>query len=361
VFYRQALISGGTSLLVLALVVAVSVAISRGIVRQLGGEPAVAAAAVTRIAEGDLTHAIAGQDIPAGSMLFAMRTMQEKLATIFGEINGMVGTLSSGAEHLATSAREVSLASSQQAQSTSATAASIEEMTVSIGEVSEMAKLTEANSGQTAELAEQGSQIVKDAASAIDAISGTVTASAGKIQRLMQSSLEIGGIANVIKEIADQTNLLALNAAIEAARAGEQGRGFAVVADEVRKLAERTTGATAEIATMIESIQRDTQMAVQSMEETTPQVARDFELTTRAADLLGQIYQQSLDALARVREVAAATREQSATATDIAVHVEKIASAAEQTNATTEGNADAANDLERLAERLRTTVSYFRV
>jgi methyl-accepting chemotaxis protein len=361
VFYRQAMISGGTSLLVLALVVAVSILISRGIVRQLGGEPAVAAAAVVRIADGDLTGRINHAQVPKGSMLYAMGEMQNKLAAIFAEINGMVGTLSAGADQLATSAHEVSLASGAQAQSTSATAASVEELTVSINEVSEMAKLTEANSAHTAMLAEQGSQVVKEAAEAITAISTTVAASAGKIQLLMQRSLEIGGIANVIKEIADQTNLLALNAAIEAARAGEQGRGFAVVADEVRKLAERTTGATNEIAKMIDSIQQDTEVAVKSMDATSPQVAKGFDLTTRVSDLLNQISQQAIDSLDRVREVAAATKEQSATATDIAIHIERIASAAEETNNTTQGNSTAAAELDGLAERLRTTVSYFRV
>ncbi len=359
VFRQQALLFSIMVVITLAILSVISWLINSSILRQLGGEPAYAVEVVRHIAEGDLVRPV--EYSSPDSLLAAMQTMQQKLANIFGDINGMASRLSSGAEHVSVAARETSVAAHNQAQSTSASAASIEQMTVSISEVSEIATQTEANSSQTAALAEEGAGLVKNAAQEIELISRTVATSSEQIQLLQQRSQEIGGIANVIKEIADQTNLLALNAAIEAARAGEQGRGFAVVADEVRKLAERTAKATTEIAQMIDSIQEETQTAVQAMATAAPQVDKGLELATQAAAMLDEIHRQALDSLGKVRDVALATTEQATTATDIAKHVEHIASMAEETNATMQNNAAEAEQLEGLADQLRQTVSYFRV
>ncbi len=359
VFRQQALLFSIMVVITLAILSAISWLINSSILRQLGGEPAYAVEVVRHIAEGDLVRPV--EYSSPDSLLAAMQTMQQKLANIFGDINGMASRLSSGAEHVSVAARETSVAAHNQAQSTSASAASIEQMTVSISEVSEIATQTEANSSQTAALAEEGAGLVKNAAQEIELISRTVATSSEQIQLLQQRSQEIGGIANVIKEIADQTNLLALNAAIEAARAGEQGRGFAVVADEVRKLAERTAKATTEIAQMIDSIQEETQTAVQAMATAAPQVDKGLELATQATAMLDEIHRQALDSLGKVRDVALATTEQATTATDIAKHVEHIASMAEETNATMQNNAAEAEQLEGLADQLRQTVSYFRV
>ncbi len=359
VFRQQALLFSIMVVITLAILSVISWLINSSILRQLGGEPAYAVEVVRHIAEGDLVRPV--EYSSPDSLLAAMQTMQQKLANIFGDINGMASRLSSGAEHVSVAARETSVAAHNQAQSTSASAASIEQMTVSISEVSEIATQTEANSSQTAALAEEGAGLVKNAAQEIELISRTVATSSEQIQLLQQRSQEIGGIANVIKEIADQTNLLALNAAIEAARAGEQGRGFAVVADEVRKLAERTAKATTEIAQMIDSIQEETQTAVQAMATAAPQVGKGLELATQATAMLDEIHRQALDSLGKVRDVALATTEQATTATDIAKHVEHIASMAEETNATMQNNAAEAEQLEGLADQLRQTVSYFRV
>ena len=359
VFRQQALMFSIMVVITLAILSVISWLINSSILRQLGGEPAYAVEVVRHIAEGDLVRPV--EYSSPDSLLAAMQTMQQKLANIFGDINGMASRLCSGAEHVSVAARETSVAAHNQAQSTSASAASIEQMTVSISEVSEIATQTEANSSQTAALAEEGAGLVKNAAQEIELISRTVATSSEQIQLLQQRSQEIGGIANVIKEIADQTNLLALNAAIEAARAGEQGRGFAVVADEVRKLAERTAKATTEIAQMIDSIQEETQTAVQAMATAAPQVDKGLELATQVTAMLDEIHRQALDSLGKVRDVALATTEQATTATDIAKHVEHIASMAEETNATMQNNAAEAEQLEGLADQLRQTVSYFRV
>ncbi|HET7776150.1 MAG TPA: methyl-accepting chemotaxis protein [Azospira sp.] len=359
VFHQQAVVFGIMVAITLGLLSIISWLINSSILRQLGGEPAYAVEVVRHIAEGDLVHPVHSSS--PDSLLSAMQSMQEKLATIFRDINGMASQLSAGAEHVSVAARETSVAAHNQAQSTSASAASIEEMTVSISEVSEIATQTESNSSQTATLAEEGAGLVKHAVQEIELISRTVATSSEQIQLLQQRSQEIGGIANVIKEIADQTNLLALNAAIEAARAGEQGRGFAVVADEVRKLAERTAKATTEIAEMIASIQVETQTAVQAMATAAPQVDKGLALANQATGMLDEIHRQALDSLGKVRDVALATTEQATTATDIAKHVEHIASMAEETNATMQNNATEAEQLEGLADQLRQTVSYFRV
>ena len=159
-------------------------------------------------------------------------------------------------------------------------------------------------------------------------IAEVVTEAASTVQELGNSSEKIGEIVQVIDDIADQTNLLALNAAIEAARAGEQGRGFAVVADEVRKLAERTTKATKEIASMIKQIQKETIGAVQSMEKGTVEVSKGKELVEKAGVSLNQIISSSQEVVDNVSQVAAASEEQSATSEQISKNIEAISSVA---------------------------------
>ena len=193
------------------------------------------------------------------------------------------------------------------------------------------------------------------------AIATSIGGASERIATLVARANEVGNIAGVIKDIAAQTNLLALNAAIEAARAGEQGRGFAVVADEVRGLAERTAKATVQIEQMIGAIQGETQHAVEAMEAMKPQVNSGVELVGSAASSLREIREGATDTLARVRDVANATHEQSSASTAIAQQVEQIAQMVDNTSVSVKQTAGAAAELERTAGRLSEMVRRFRV
>jgi len=335
--------------------------INRSVHQQIGGEPALAAAQVEQFAAGNLTQRITSRSRLAGNLLGALASMQGRLHGVVREINQGTELIASQSGELSLAAKEISLAVRQQAESSAATAASLEQLTVSINEVSEIAHLTEANSRKTADLARQGAGVVRLAASEIESIATSVQDSTARIHALVGRSQEIGTITNVIKEIADQTNLLALNAAIEAARAGEQGRGFAVVADEVRKLAERTTQATAQISRTVGTIQGDTGDAVVAMQGAEPKVRRGQGLALQATALLDEIQRHAEDSLGKAGEVANATRAQAIAASGIAEHVQSIAATTEETDASTHSNAEAAERLQELAGRLQAAVSYFKV
>ena len=192
-------------------------------------------------------------------------------------------------------------------------------------------------------------------------IAEVVRKSAETVQALGKSSDQIGEIVQVIDDIADQTNLLALNAAIEAARAGEQGRGFAVVADEVRKLAERTTKATKEIATMIKQIQKDTSGAVESMEEGTKEVEVGKQLAEKAGKSLQEIIHGAEQVVDIVTQVAAASEEQSSAAEQISKNIESISSVTQESASGIQQIAHASEDLNRLTLNLQELVARFKV
>ncbi len=324
----------------------------------LGGEPDEVAALAASVAAGDLAQTI---QAPPGSMLDSLAKMQQELRTVFSGIVSSAAEIVRRSESVAASSREIGAASASQAEATATSAANLEELTVSIDEMTHTASATEGNSSRVSALAENGVRLVQQASEAIVGVRDTVHVAAGQIRQLQQRSQDIGGIAGVIREIAEQTNLLALNAAIEAARAGEQGRGFAVVADEVRKLAERTGEATSDIADMIGRVQQETGQAVAGMELAVPQVEEGRAMAEQVARLLGEILEQATESLGRVREVANATVQQASAATEISQRVEHIASMAEQTNATMQNNAADAAELDRIALSLRAQVSRYRV
>ena len=358
-FRRTAIVLGGISALLIVLLMLLGWRIVASVLKQLGGEPVTAVAVMQRVADGDLTASVEGAK--PGSLLHALGTMVVSLRTLVQQINSSAMLLVEHAEQINRASNEVSTAASQQADATSAMAAAIEELTVSSTHISDSARDTENDSRDAMNQASEGSGRVMQATEAIQKIASTVMDASERIRALEGRAVQISSIANVIKDIAGQTNLLALNAAIEAARAGEQGRGFAVVADEVRKLAERTSNATTEIEQMIAGIQNDTVGAVGAMDEALPEVEQGVQLAKSASDSLHAIESGAGRTLERVREVAAATQEQGAASTSIAQRVEQIAQMVEETTATIRSTADTATELEHIAQDLRTQIGRFRV
>ncbi|NSL53911.1 methyl-accepting chemotaxis protein [Uliginosibacterium aquaticum] len=356
-FRRYALLLLLAGLVIIAVSASLAVVMARSIYRQLGGEPAMATEAANQIATGHL-----GQHLPdshEGSLLNALKRMQTNLQSMIASIKHSAQSLNSAANDIASRMDVIRESSGHSSEATSATAAAIEEMTVSVGQIADSAHETERSSGRSAELAASGSQRVAAAAEAIHAVSGTVADASDKIVGLADRTRQIDGIANTIKEIAEQTNLLALNAAIEAARAGEQGRGFAVVADEVRKLAERTTKATAEITQTIAAVQADTDSVVHSMNTVRPLVEKGVTLATEAAEALNGINRETGETLAKIHDVAHATSEQTAASNSIATNVERIARMVEDSDTAVRSASDTARQLAALATELNTAAARF--
>ena len=287
--------------------------------------------------------------------------MQDTLRTMISTIVSNAEHVASAADQLLNASEEVADRARQQSDAASSMAASVEEMAVSIDQVKENAGEAHGISQQSAVISEEGAGVIHTAASEMRKISEAVQASSEIVEDLGRQSDQITSIVNTIREIADQTNLLALNAAIEAARAGEQGRGFAVVADEVRKLAERTSLATTEIEQMIVGIQGDTVGAVEAMNAALPEVQQGVELAASASESLREIEEGARRTLGRIGEVADATKEQSTASTSIAQRVEQIANMVEETSDTIRGTATTALQLQDIAVSLKQLISRFRV
>jgi methyl-accepting chemotaxis protein len=283
------------------------------------------------------------------------------LENIVKEVTDSVAATASASTQISSSTEEMAAGAEEQSQQATEVAGAVEEMTKTIiettknaGEATEAAK----NSGN---IAKEGGKVVNETIEGMNKIAEVVKKSASTVKKLGESSQQIGEIVQVIDDIADQTNLLALNAAIEAARAGEQGRGFAVVADEVRKLAERTTKATKEIAAMIREIQKDTTGAVQSMEEGTVEVERGKALADRAGKSLSQIIDGAEQVADIINQVAAASEEQSSASEQISKNIEGISSVTQQSAAGIQQIARAAEDLNRLTNNLEAIVGKFKI
>ncbi|GAB2903284.1 methyl-accepting chemotaxis protein [Uliginosibacterium flavum] len=360
VLRRQALRYALVGVLALLLAGVIGGLAARSIVRQLGGEPAQLMEIMQHAANGDLNTRFPVKG-DASSVLAKLKIMLEGLGVLIRDIHASSTELSSNASKVAQSAQQVSEAALQQSDATSSMAAGIEEMTVAVNHIADSAQQTETESKLATELGAEGEKRAVGAVSVISDISATVSQAGERIGGLVKRTDEIGSIANVIKEIAAQTNLLALNAAIEAARAGEQGRGFAVVADEVRKLAERTTQATADITGMVTTIQTETREAVSVMESAVPQARSGVASAEAAAQSLREMRNGAEGTLGRIREVADATREQGLASNSIAQQVERIAMMVEETSQAVAGSAETARQLEGLAHSLHTSVSRFRV
>ena len=296
-----------------------------------------------------------------GLTTLGLNRLLDKLQGNLKTISESAYSVASAAGLLSTTSNQVATASTQQSSSASDMAATVEEMTVSINHVADRAQEANRLSSESGQLAISGEKIIGQTVRDIQDIAVTVHAAADLIRGLEQHSQEISNVVAVIKEVADQTNLLALNAAIEAARAGEQGRGFAVVADEVRKLAERTAVSTTEIATTIEQMRTTAGNAVGSMQGVVNKVTKGVESAQEADGAIRQIGESSRTAVKMVEEITEAIREQGAATNNIATQVERIAQMSEESSAAAENSSQSAQDLDQLAVEMQKIVSAYRL
>jgi methyl-accepting chemotaxis protein len=318
------------------------------------------AGAAEAIAKNDLTVIIepkSEQDVLGNSF----KTMTESLTTMIGSMGENATQLVSAATEIASSAEQMSRGAKDQTDQVTQVSTAIEEMTATIVESSRNAGEATKGAQGAAETAGTGGEVVNQTIQGMQRIATVVRESADSIGKLAKSADQIGEIIGVIDDIADQTNLLALNAAIEAARAGEQGRGFAVVADEVRKLAERTGKATGEITGMIKGIQSETKEAVGSMETGISEVDKGRELADKAGNSLTEIVNLSQSVQDMIAQIATAAEEQSSAAEQISKNVENVASIAKESATGAGQSAAAAEQLNRQAEGLQQIVAKFKI
>jgi methyl-accepting chemotaxis protein len=289
----------------------------------------------------------------------ALNQMKNNLRELIQSIAGTAEHVASASEEISSSAAQQSQSAENQKDQTAQVATAMQEMAATVLQVSENSGKAADASSKAAETARHGGAIVDQTLAKMRIIAQSVGSTAKKVEELGKSSDQIGRIIGVIDDIADQTNLLALNAAIEAARAGEQGRGFAVVADEVRKLAERTTSATKEIADMIRTVQEETKTAVTAMEEGTKQVEEGVQTTAEAGDSLKEIIQTSEQVGEMITHIATAATQQSSATEDINNNMEQIAKLVKESADGAQQSAKACQDLSDLALDLQKMVSNF--
>jgi methyl-accepting chemotaxis protein len=315
-----------------------------------------------KIAQGDLTVRMEG-DFKGDFVIVknSINRLAESFNNALIDVSSAVQATASASNQISSSSEEMAAGSQEQSSQTSEVASAIEEMTKTIMETTKNSASASEAAKNSGLIAQEGGKVVAETIKGMIRIADVVNKSAETVKTLGKSSDQIGEIIQVIDDIADQTNLLALNAAIEAARAGEQGRGFAVVADEVRKLAERTTKATKEIASMIKQIQKDTNGAVTSMEEGTKEVENGKMLTDKAGKSLQQIIKGAEEVVDMSTQVAAASEEQSSAAEQISKNIEAISNVTQESAQGIQQIARASEDLSRLTVNLQDLIAKFKI
>jgi methyl-accepting chemotaxis protein len=312
--------------------------------------------------EGDLTKkVIVTSNDEFGQLADEINTLVEKIRSIISQIAQTSEQVSSAAVQLQSNAEQMATGAEEVAAQAETVATAGEEMSATSGDIAQNCQMASEGSQQASAAAISGAKVVDETINVMNSIAERVRSSAKAVESLGSRSDQIGEIVGTIEDIADQTNLLALNAAIEAARAGEQGRGFAVVADEVRALAERTTRATREIGEMIKAIQQETKGAVIAMEEGVSEVAKGSEKAADSGRALEQILQQINDVNAQIHQVATAAEEQTATTSEISSNMLQITEVVAQTSRGAHESASSANRLSALADDLKRIVSQFKV
>ncbi|HEX5513942.1 MAG TPA: methyl-accepting chemotaxis protein [Gammaproteobacteria bacterium] len=311
--------------------------------------------------EGDLTkEASVGEEI-TGAIADAFNDATDALRNLVMTINETSVQVSSAAQQTQATAMHLAEASDHQAHQITAVSAAVNEMAVSIDQVSRNAEESARVAQQSVNLATRGADTVRRTIEGMDGIREQIQETSKRIKRLGESSQEIGNIVELINDIADQTNILALNASIQAAMAGEAGRGFAVVADEVQRLAERSGNATKQIEALVKTIQTDTNEAVISMEQSTAGVVSGAKLAEAAGDALREIELVSKQLAGLIQNISEAARQQANAAANISDTMNVIQEITSQTSAGTNETATSIGNLADLANELRNSVAGFKL
>jgi methyl-accepting chemotaxis protein len=317
---------------------------------------------IEAVAQGDLTKRInVDSSDEIGEMAKHFNVFVENLGGTISHVIDSSNRVAQAAGQLDEATEKMAAGVEEAATQVNAVAAASEEMSKTSGEIAKNCVMAVKSSDEANKTVNVGESIIQDTIRVMGSISERVQDSAEIMKRLGARSDQIGEIVGLINDVADQTNLLALNAAIEAARAGEHGRGFAVVADEVRKLAERTSHATKEISETISAMQADTKTAVKSMEEGVTEVGSGTKEAARSGEALANILQQIGKVTGEINQIAVASEQETATTNEIASNIHQVSQVMQETAHQIQGNASASSELAGLSVVLKEMVSHFKV
>ena len=348
----------GVTMIIIVAVCLLAIFVTKRLLLSIGAEPTEMEDIARRVAEGDLTIKL--QSGKSG-IYEEMRRMVESLRQVMERVNQSAHEVSIAAVQLNTNAQKTADGSHHVVSQSDMVATASEEMAATSSDIANNCHQAADSSNSASATAQSGAAIVRETVEGMSRIASKVRSSASAVEQLGVRSEQIGQIVGTIEDIADQTNLLALNAAIEAARAGEQGRGFAVVADEVRALAERTTRATREIGEMIKSIQNETKQAVKAMEEGVIEVEQGTTGASRSGQALEMIWEQINEVTGQVNQIATAAEEQTATTREITNNIHNISNTVQASAQSSQEMSQSSSRMSQLSVDLQDLVRRFKL